>query len=199
MFGLITIFCYLTDVDGPDNVVLQPGHTAYNVTEGTTLGPINCTATCYPKCSFEWKTNRTRSFENFLSSETLVVVNIRKNQAGIYRCLVVHSSYRKSLRRTDISVNVHCKYKNWNISSQRFLLNTLIYNLNNLLHLITYIFYRKHQNIILCDSGKIERFLFLPKYNCTICKFDHLFLKYLLKKNTFPTIIFELFRFIEIN
>ncbi|CAC5390288.1 unnamed protein product [Mytilus coruscus] len=91
---------------GPDNVVLKPGHMALNVTEGTILGPINCTATCYPKCLFKWRLNRTRTFEDFLSSETLVVANIKKNQTGIYRCLVVHPSNTTLLRKTDISVNV---------------------------------------------------------------------------------------------
>ncbi|XP_076111835.1 nephrin-like [Mytilus galloprovincialis] len=89
---------------GPDNVMLEPGHTALNVTKGNILGPINCTATCNPKCLFEWRLNRTGNF--VLSNETLVVANIKENQAGIYRCLVVHPLNRTRRLRTDISVNV---------------------------------------------------------------------------------------------
>lgn len=107
-YGLYHI--YLIDVDGPDNIVLTPGNTALNITKGSTLGPINCTVTCYPKCLFEWRLNRTGTFEYVLSSETLVVASIKENQAGIYRCLVVHPSNKTRLRRTDISVNVQCKY-----------------------------------------------------------------------------------------
>ncbi|VDI77324.1 acylglycerol kinase [Mytilus galloprovincialis] len=91
---------------GPDNVMLEPVHTALNVTKGNILGPINCTATCNPKCLFEWRLNRTGTFVDVLSNETLVVANIKENQAGIYRCLVVHPLNRTRLRRTDISVNV---------------------------------------------------------------------------------------------
>ncbi|XP_052062856.1 nephrin-like [Mytilus californianus] len=92
---------------GPDNVVLKPGHTTINVTEGTTLGPIRCTATCNPKCLFRWKLNQSRTFEDVLSGETLNVENIKKNKAGIYRCLVVYPYNTTLRRRTDISVNVH--------------------------------------------------------------------------------------------
>ncbi|XP_071173898.1 protein turtle homolog B-like [Mytilus edulis] len=91
---------------GPDNVVLKPGHTSLNVTEGFTLGPINCNATCYPKCSFKWRLNKTRTFEDFLLNETLVVANITKNQSGSYRCVVFHSNDTTRMKRTDVSVNV---------------------------------------------------------------------------------------------
>ncbi|CAC5392017.1 unnamed protein product [Mytilus coruscus] len=91
---------------GPDNVVLTPEHTAINVTEGTTLGPIRCTATCNPKCLFKWKLYKTGTFENVLPGETLVVANITKNQTGIYRCRAVHPNDKSLHRRTDISVNV---------------------------------------------------------------------------------------------
>ncbi|CAC5400026.1 unnamed protein product [Mytilus coruscus] len=91
---------------GPNNVELKPVHTVINVTEGTTLGPIHCTAICNPKCLFKWRLNKARTFEDFLSNETLVVANITKNQAGIYRCRVVHHSNTTLLRKTDISVNV---------------------------------------------------------------------------------------------
>lgn len=80
-----------------------------NVTEGNILGPINCTATCNPKCLFEWRFNRTGTFEDVISSETLVAANIKENQAGIYLCLVVHPLNRTRLQKTDISVNVQCK------------------------------------------------------------------------------------------
>lgn len=107
-FLLNTIICFLIDVDGPDNVVLKPGNTALNVTEGTTVGPINCTATCYPTCLFQWKLNKTKKYEKVVSGETLVVVNITKNQAGTYRCLVFHPYNTTRLKRTDVSVNVQC-------------------------------------------------------------------------------------------
>ncbi|CAG2227892.1 unnamed protein product [Mytilus edulis] len=91
---------------GPDNVMLKPGHKNLNVTKGNTLGPINCTAKCNPKCLFKWRLNRTETFEDVLSSETLVVTNIKENQTGIYSCLVVHPLNRTRLQRTNISVNV---------------------------------------------------------------------------------------------
>ncbi|CAC5374228.1 unnamed protein product [Mytilus coruscus] len=91
---------------GPDNVVLKPAYTAINVTEGTTLGPILCTAACYPECIFRWELNRTKSNEVVFSNKFLAVADIKKNQSGIYRCHVVHSYDKTHMSGRDIAVNV---------------------------------------------------------------------------------------------
>lgn len=90
--------------------MVKPGHKALNITEGTTLGPIHCTATCNPKCLFKWRLNKTGHFEDIISSDTLIVPNITKNQSGIYRCVVVHRTDKTRRRREDISVNIQCMY-----------------------------------------------------------------------------------------
>lgn len=101
---------YLIDVDGPEHVVLEPGYTTINVTEGTILGPINCTANCNPECTYNWKHKAEEErFELILSIQTLTIPDIKKSQTGIYRCRIDHP-FAKAYYRTDISVNVQCKY-----------------------------------------------------------------------------------------
>ncbi|CAG2234987.1 unnamed protein product [Mytilus edulis] len=82
---------------GPDNVLVKPEYTVINVTEGTVLGPIHCTADCNPKCIFNWKFRRTKNLALVNSYQNLTVVDIQKNQAGIYRCSVIHP-YDKKIR-----------------------------------------------------------------------------------------------------
>ncbi|XP_052059593.1 uncharacterized protein LOC127700214 isoform X1 [Mytilus californianus] len=118
----ITISCHATDdlgkvsnmsesiiLDpyyGPDIIVLKPKYEAVNVTEGTILGPIHCNADCNPKCIFNWKVSRIRHFALVHSNQYLTVVDIKKNQAGIYRCSVVHPYDITMTRRIDLVVNV---------------------------------------------------------------------------------------------
>lgn len=99
-------------LDGPENVVLKPAFTAINITEGTTLGPLLCTALCYPECIFRWEIiYRTDRNEVFISNKFLAVADIKQNQSGIYRCHVVHPYNKTRMRGRDIAVNVLCKYQ----------------------------------------------------------------------------------------
>ncbi|VDH92933.1 Hypothetical predicted protein [Mytilus galloprovincialis] len=92
---------------GPDKVVLTPEYTAINVTEGTSLGPIICTASCNPECKFKWKLNTTGKFEDFHTDKNhLTVIDIKRNQSGTYRCRVVNQYNKTVFSREDISVNV---------------------------------------------------------------------------------------------
>ncbi|CAC5421305.1 unnamed protein product [Mytilus coruscus] len=91
---------------GPDNVVLKPAYTAINVTEGTSLFPILCTALCNPECIFRWEIKRTERNEVVISNKFLVVEDIKQNQSGIYRCYVVHSYDKTRMSSRDIAVNV---------------------------------------------------------------------------------------------
>ncbi|CAC5401518.1 unnamed protein product [Mytilus coruscus] len=91
---------------GPDKVVLKPEYTAINVTEGTILGPIHCTADCNPVCIFNWKFSRTRHFGLVNSYQTLTIADIKKNQTGIYRCCVVHPYNTQIMNCINLVVNV---------------------------------------------------------------------------------------------
>lgn len=92
-------------------MLVKPDYTVINVTEGTVLGPIHCTADCNPKCIFNWKFRRTKNLALVNSYQNLTVVDIQKNQAGIYRCSVIHPYDKKIRSKTDIVVNVQCKYQ----------------------------------------------------------------------------------------
>ncbi|CAC5402594.1 unnamed protein product [Mytilus coruscus] len=97
---------------GPDNVVVEPAITIINVTEGTALGPLHCVATCNPECKYNWKQNWAGIFKpvpnEFISSNnrSVLVLAIKRNQAGIYRCRVDHPEAYGVKNTKDISVNV---------------------------------------------------------------------------------------------
>lgn len=110
---------YLIDVDGPENVVPEPGYTHFNVTEGTLLGPINCTATCNPECTYIWKhEEKVGRFNRYLSMQPLTIPDIKRNQTGNFRCRIDYP-YANTYERTDITVNVQCKFNPWTCNSQK--------------------------------------------------------------------------------
>ncbi|CAC5424008.1 unnamed protein product [Mytilus coruscus] len=95
----------------PDNIFLEPANTAINVREGTTLGPIHCTATCNPECTYHWEYNVTGRFEfvpiKLVSNQgrTLTVLQIKRSQTGTFRCHVEY--YFSQIKKTaDVSINV---------------------------------------------------------------------------------------------
>ncbi|XP_076105772.1 nephrin-like [Mytilus galloprovincialis] len=91
---------------GPENVVPEPGYTHFNVTEGTLLGPINCTATCNPECTYVWKhEEKVGRFNRYLSMQPLTIPDIKRNQTGNFRCRIDYP-YANTYERTDITVNV---------------------------------------------------------------------------------------------
>ena len=112
--SIIASFLLIYIADGPDNVKLVPNNQIINVIEGSTLGPLYCTATCNPGCIYNWKQNWTGRFrpvpEEFISNknQTLTVPVMKRNQTGEYSC---HAGNTKSKRHetTFISVNVLCK------------------------------------------------------------------------------------------
>lgn len=109
------LFKFFTCVDGPDNIFLTPGDTAYTVREGSTLGPIHCMATCNPECTYQWEYNVTGRFElvpfTLVSNQgnTLTVPQIKRNQTGTIRCHV--DNHLSQIKKTvDVSINVQCMY-----------------------------------------------------------------------------------------
>ncbi|CAC5374234.1 unnamed protein product [Mytilus coruscus] len=91
---------------GPDNVILDPANTEINVTEGSNLGPINCTAICNPECIYEWKYKGKQRFGLIYYKQDLNFLNMRRNQSGVYRCRVSHSANSTKCRKRDIAVTV---------------------------------------------------------------------------------------------
>ncbi|XP_063442623.1 uncharacterized protein LOC134722920 [Mytilus trossulus] len=96
----------LIDIDGPDIVLVNPEYTVINVTEGTVLGPIHCTADCKPNCIFNWKFSTSRHFELLHTNPILTVADIEKNQSGTYRCSAVHPYDKTIMKMIDLEVNV---------------------------------------------------------------------------------------------
>ena len=105
----IHLFILLTD--GPNKPVLSPWAKSVNITEGSKLGPIVCSAECHPNCSYVWK-HRRRTYDRFSdirSLQSLEIYNITRTQSGIYRCRVNHPNDTSRCNKTDVMVTVHCK------------------------------------------------------------------------------------------
>ncbi|WAR06635.1 CUBN-like protein [Mya arenaria] len=67
---------------GPDDVSLSPSQTSYTVTEGHTLVPITCSATCNPACTYTW----SRPGVTVSSTAILNLHQTEKAEAGSYGC-----------------------------------------------------------------------------------------------------------------
>ncbi|CAG2236074.1 unnamed protein product [Mytilus edulis] len=96
---------------GPDRIILEPASTQIHVVEGTTLGPIHCTAACNPECKYQWEYNVAGRFElvpiELVSnqSRTLTVPQIKRSQTGTVRCHV--ANYFSQINKTvDVTINV---------------------------------------------------------------------------------------------
>jgi hypothetical protein len=96
--------------DGPDRPVLSPSAESVNITEGSNLGPIVCSAECRPNCNYFWNKRKTRGrFSNIDSPQSLEIHNITTEQSGKYTCRVDHPNDTSRVNRTDVMVTVHCK------------------------------------------------------------------------------------------
>ena len=104
----IYIFILLTD--GPDRLVLSPSAESVNITEGSNLGPIVCSAECRPNCNYYWKYRKRRvRFSDIDSPQSLEIYDITREQSGKYICHVNHPNETSRVNRTDVMVTVHCK------------------------------------------------------------------------------------------
>ena len=100
--------------DGPDRPVLSPSAKSVNITEGSKLGPIVCSAECHPNCNYVWKHRKTSGrFSDIDSSQSLEIYNITREQSGEYRCRVNHPNNTSRRNKTEVMVTVHCKLMLW--------------------------------------------------------------------------------------
>ncbi|XP_063441916.1 neural cell adhesion molecule 1-like [Mytilus trossulus] len=111
---------------GPENVVVEPAITHLNVTEGTTLGPLHCYATCNPGCNYNWKQKWTGTFNPvpkeymFNQGRGVRVQAINRSQTGKYRCRVDHSTgYVYKTKDTLVNVQYSPKITDIWLSSDR--------------------------------------------------------------------------------
>ncbi|XP_052804612.1 hemicentin-2-like [Mya arenaria] len=115
---------------GPDNVYLYPSTSSYTVTEGDTLGPITCFATCNPACAYTW----SRSGSTFSNAATLNFGEVDRVAAGSYACMARNPG--SNVFRSGQAVNIVVRY---GPSSLKLIPSTLRYikNEGNMLREIT--------------------------------------------------------------
>ena len=83
---------------------LQPSTTSYTLNIGESLGPVVCSATCVPTCSFSW----TRDTQPISNSDTLQLSIQNKNERGTYTCTATRGT--TITKAKSIAVNVRCKF-----------------------------------------------------------------------------------------
>lgn len=90
--------------DGPDSVTLLPPDTQYNVTEGSNVININCTADCRPTCNYMWSGPNVPSG----TTNVLILENIQQNHTGVFNCTATNKIGR--MISSNVNLNVKCKY-----------------------------------------------------------------------------------------
>ena len=87
---------------GPDTMQLSPSTTTYTLTVGERLGPVVCSATCVPTCTFKWTKGTTTISNHGTLSHTIQ----NKNDRGNYSCTATRGTSVTDTR----SITVYVRY-----------------------------------------------------------------------------------------
>lgn len=90
--------------DGPKQVILSPNKTSYTEYEDRDVPDITCTADCQPDCTLMW----IKPTGQVISTEILSLTEIKRNQAGTYRCNA--SNVVGNMVSADVTISVLCTY-----------------------------------------------------------------------------------------
>ena len=95
--------------DGPDSAAIVPDQSYYIVNEGDGLHDVDCTADCFPTCTYSWQKqgqaepvsrNASLQFGN----------NIRREYAEVYTCTARNPEISTKSSTVQITLVVRCKY-----------------------------------------------------------------------------------------
>ncbi|XP_071175377.1 hemicentin-2-like [Mytilus edulis] len=110
--GLLTVSCFAGDNSlitipvavGPDDSMnLIPPSSYHTKTLGESLGPITCSASCYPECQYEW----TMQSRATMRGSTLHIESLTKEDDGIYSCKAWNEVYTSG---KSITLNLTVNY-----------------------------------------------------------------------------------------
>lgn len=98
--------------DGPEQLTFAPKPTfdkgyEFTVKEGNEVGPIVCSADCYPPCNVTWKYKESNRLRDALSKNGILLLqSVNRNVTQII-CL---SKWKTESMEKDITLDVQCLY-----------------------------------------------------------------------------------------
>ena len=101
------LWFYVFNSDGPEEISLSISRQSLNVTMGKTIGPIVCSATCYPTCHYKWQHMVNGGYIDFNNSATIVLTSVKMSDSGYYRCVVVHQNDTAKTGTVMLALNVY--------------------------------------------------------------------------------------------
>ena len=101
--------CFFYMIDGPDNIALSISGDHVSVTQGRQLGPITCSAVCYPECDYIWKHYKNGAYSNVTVGQSFTIHSASMDNIGFYICYVTHKN--DSSRISTIAMTIYVKGK----------------------------------------------------------------------------------------
>ena len=99
---------------GPDNVALSISGDHVNVTQGRQLGPITCSAVCYPECDYIWKRFKNGVYSTVIVGQSFTVPSTSMNDSGSYICYVTHKNDSSRIDTIIMTIYVNGKFNKGN-------------------------------------------------------------------------------------
>ena len=109
--------CFFYIIDGPENVTLSISGDHVTVTQGRQLGPINCSAVCYPKCEYIWKHYKNGAYSNVTVGQSFTIHSASMDNNGFYICYVTHQNDSSRIVKIAMTICVKGKFDKGNKNS----------------------------------------------------------------------------------
>jgi hypothetical protein len=109
--------CFFFIIDGPDDVALSISGDHVNVTQGRQLGPITCSAVCYPECDYIWKRSKNGVYSTVIVGQSFTVTSASMNDSGSYICYVTHKNDSSRIDTIIMTIYVNGKFNKGNKNS----------------------------------------------------------------------------------
>ena len=104
-------------IDGPDNVALSISGYHVSVTQGRQLGPITCSAVCYPECDYIWKGFKNGVYSTVMVGQNFTIPSANMNDIGSYKCYVTHKNDSSRIGTITMTICVNGKFNKGNKNS----------------------------------------------------------------------------------
>jgi len=104
-------------IDGPDNVALAISGNHVSVTQGRQLGPITCSAVCYPECDYIWKGFKNGVYSTVMVGQNFIIHSANINDSGSYVCHVTHKNDSSRIGTITMTIYVNGKFNKGNKNS----------------------------------------------------------------------------------
>ena len=88
-----------------------------SVTQGRQLGPITCSAVCYPECDYIWKRFKNGAYSIMMVGQDFTIHSASMDNSGFYRCYVTHKHDSSKIRTIAMTIYVKGKFNKGNTNS----------------------------------------------------------------------------------